>query len=537
MAKLIIRRAGGAPREVPIQPTTTIGRLRDCTVQLEDPQISRVHVVVTLSSAGCTLTDQGSMNGTLHNGERMERGQAVDLLDGDVFAIADFELRVALEAAPEPEEALGSVPPVSKPQEAVSADAVLSAREKPPASSVLLSHLVDSRHVVPVWSQGDTMLKVVDIINETSDTKTYRLTGLTDTLFSYKPGQFITITLAIDGQSINRSYSVSSSPSRPHTLELTIKRVRGGLVSNWMADHIALGDEIPVRGPSGKFSCFNYPSRKILCIAGGSGVTPIMSMLRWIVDTAADVDVVLIYSSHTPADFIFRKELETISARHSNLRVLFTVTSGWTGSEAWTGLAGYINAKMIELVAPDVLERHIFMCGPKPFSEAMKEHLGTLGFPTANLHTESFGEGRVAKGTEVPVDARPKPQQKPKAAKKATQRSKRLEEATPEVVLELIQEATPELVAAASAAGFRVRFATSNVDAIADSEQCLLDLAETHGVEIDYACRAGSCGSCKTRCVSGTVTMDDNDLDADEIAQGWIYPCIAKATSDVELEV
>ncbi|MGK0218414.1 MAG: NAD(P)H-flavin reductase, partial [Planctomycetota bacterium] len=317
MAKLIIQREGLPQRMVDLQPTNSIGRLKDCTVQLEDPQISRVHALITSAPEGFVLTDKGSMNGTQLNGKKLDQGQSTPLADGDVLGIQGFELRLEL----------ASTRPLANDKvDEIESQAALVELEKPPEASILLSHLLEDRSSKTVWSGGEISLRIADIIEETADTKTFRLVSDTGTLFSYKPGQFVTITVDIEGKKVKRSYSMSSSPSRPHTLELSIKRVPGGLVSNWMADRASLGDEILVRGPAGKFSCFNYPSRKMLCIAGGSGITPIMSMLRWIVDTTADVDVTLLYSGRSPSDFIFRKELETISARHSGLRVIFTVT-------------------------------------------------------------------------------------------------------------------------------------------------------------------------------------------------------------------
>ena len=522
MAKLIIQREGQPERSIGLQSTNSIGRLQDCTVQLEDPQISRVHALITSVEGGYLLTDKGSMNGTHLNGTKLERGQSTILSDGDTLTIQSFHLRFDTQAAER------TSPPVPEAEEA---SAALAELEKPPEANILLSHLLEDRSNMTVWSGGECTLQIADIIEETADTKTYRLVGKSGTLFSYKPGQFVTISLDIDGKTVKRSYSISSSPSRPHTLELTIKRVPGGLVSNWMADRASLGDEIKVRGPAGKFSCFNYPSRKMLCIAGGSGITPMMSMLRWIMDTTADVDVTLLYSGRSPSDFIFRKELETISARHSGLRVIFTVTSSWNGTESWTGLTGRICAPMIELVTPDFMDRHVFLCGPKPFSEAIKEKLKDLNYPIANLHMESFGEGRVAKGTKV--DA--KPTAKPPTKTAATP--------VPPVPIEKAQAApkpapiaAPAAKKAAVAPGHSVNFKTSKVEASAGAEEFLLDVAEAQGVEIDYACREGSCGSCITKLISGTVEMEDNDLSPDELADGMIYPCVARATSPVSLD-
>lgn len=526
MAKLIIQREGLPARNVDLLPTNSIGRLKDCTVQLEGPQISRVHALITRSAEGFLLIDKGSMNGTQLNGKKLDRGQSTLLADGDVLNIQGFELRFDLEAAK---------PQVSDETDDTGSRAALVELEKPPEANILLSHLLEDRSGKAVWSGGECTLHIADIIEETADTKTFRLVSKTGMLFSYKPGQFVTITLDIEGKTVKRSYSMSSSPSRPHTLELTIKRVPGGLVSNWMADRASLGDEIKVRGPAGKFSCFNYPSRKMLCIAGGSGITPMMSMLRWIVDTTADVDVTLLYSGRSPSDFIFRKELETISARHSGLRVIFTVTSKWNGTESWTGLTGRISAPMIDLVTPDLMERHVFLCGPKPFSMAIKDRLKELDYPIANLHMESFGEGRVAKGTKVEPKPAAKPAAAPAAAKPPAEEVKAA--ATPEPIPAEKSAVQPAAEAPIPAVvGHAVTFKSSAVRANAGADECLLDLAETNGVEIDYACREGSCGSCITKLISGTVEMEDNDLSEDELADGMIYPCVARATSPVTID-
>lgn len=547
MAKLTIQHEGAPDRDADLLPTNSIGRLKGCTVQLEDPQISRVHALINQVDGGYLFKDQGSMNGTLLNGKKLEPGEEVLLKDGDVLNIQSFSLTMDLKFQRPPTKMDLTATMVHKPIEDL---------EKPPAASILLSHLMDDRSDLTVWSKGEIGLRVADIIDESSDTKTFRLVGQEDTLFSYKPGQFVTVTLDIDGKKVKRSYSMSSSPSRPHTMELTVKRVPGGLVSNWMADNVRLGDEITVRGPAGKFSCFNYPSRKMLCLAGGSGITPIMSMLRWIVDTTADVDVVLLYSGRSPADFIFRKELETISARHSGLRVVFTVTAKWNGTESWTGLTGRISKNMISLVAPDLLDRHVFLCGPKPFSEAISGELKELDYPIANLHKESFGGARVAKGTKV--DPKPAPKKSPKAdppskaavppvpAPTADLEQLKKEAEGPQSVPVAapaptpaptpVPEPEPEVVEVEAPTGFKVNFKDSEIDAVAEEGQFLLDVAEAQGVEINYACREGSCGCCITKLLSGTVSMEDNELSDEDREAGMVFACVARATSDVSLE-
>jgi len=485
-----------------------IGRAAGVDLQLEDPSLSRKHAMLQSDAGRWFVVDQNSLNGTFMNCQRLSPMQPAQIVTGDIVELGDFKLHFHLASQPST-----TVPPLSQP--------VTPPFEPPPGASPLLEHLVERHRDIPIWKEGDVQLKVADIIEETHDAKTFRLVGLSPLLFSFKPGQFVTLKLTLDGKEVHRSYTISSSPSRPHCLEITIKRVRGGLVSNWMCDHIKLGDLLSVRGPSGKFSCFNFPSRKILFIGAGSGITPVMSMLRWIVDTAADVDAHLLVSAKSPRDIIFRNELNWMSSRHSGIRVGVTCTSRITGADSWTGLTGRCDASMLKLLTPDLLERHIFMCGPGPFMDSVKNCLRTLDFPIANLHTESFGGARVAKGDDV--QARDVP--------------KRI--VIPVLPVEPAPAAAPPLPRsepARAAAGFQVHFTRSGKSVSTAGDACLLDLAEANGVEIEYACRSGSCGSCKVKLGKGTVEMSDNELPADERAEGYILACVARPTSDVEVD-
>src|SRR5258708_4090001 len=262
----------------------------------------------------------------------------------------------------------------------------------PPPSSPVLTNLIEERAASALWSGGVPSLKVADIIEETADAKTFRLVGEKPLLFSYRPGQFVTLLLTIDGEYIERSYSISSSPSRPHVLELTVKRVPGGRVSNWLCGPLKLGARLTIKGPGGKFSCFDCPASKMLFIGAGSGITPMMSMSRWIADTSADVDVKFLASFKSPADIIFRKELELISARHACFRVAVTLTSAWPKrTESWTGFTGRFDKSMIHALVPDLDQRHVFLCGPEPFAAEVRRILQELGFDQAKLHSESFG--------------------------------------------------------------------------------------------------------------------------------------------------
>lgn len=496
---VVVYRENEVIEKVVLHHDMMIGRAAGADLQLEDPKLSRIHAMLQTDAGRWFLVDLNSLNGTVLNGRKIAAMQPAQIASGNIAEFGNYKLSFHL---------------VSQPDATVSTtpQPVMPAVELPPAASPLLEHLVERHRDIPLWTEGDIQLKVADIIEETDDVKTFRLVGPSPVLFSFKPGQFVTIKPVINGREVRRSYTISSSPSRPHCLEITIKRTPDGLVSTWMHEHVKLGDLLSVHGPSGMFSCFNYPSAKMLFIGAGSGITPVMSMLRWIVDTAADVDAHLLVSAKSPRDIIFRNELNWMSSRHSGIRVGVTCTSRVTGADSWTGLTGRCDEKMLKLFTPDLLERHIFMCGPPPFMEAVKETLRLLGFPLANLHTESFGGGRVAKGEKVEARDVPKPS------------------------APAIQAVVSAPVDLPEAAGFQVTFMRSGKSVSTDGEASLLDLAEANGVEIDYACRSGVCGTCKTKLNKGKVEMSENELSDEEKAEGFIYPCVSKPVSDVEID-
>jgi ferredoxin-NADP reductase len=276
-------------------------------------------------------------------------------------------------------------------------------------------------------------------------------------------------------------------------LEITVKRVPDGLVSNWLCDQVKLGQRLSLKGPSGKFSCFDYPASKMLFIAAGSGMAPLMSMIRWIGDTTAEVDVRILASFKTPEDIIYRKELELISARHSRFRVGVTLTAAWGGrTEAWMGHAGRIDAAMIQALTPDLHQRHVFLCGPDPFATEVRRILRELGFDQAMLHSESFGSGRAGRGSKGG--------------------SKALELAGPR---------------------HKVHFAKSDIHVETDETVTLLELAEAHGIEIDYACRAGSCAECEVGFAGEVVEKAEFDKLGRHKNGGKTYACCSVAKSDL----
>ena len=157
-----------------------------------------------------------------------------------------------------------------------------------------------------LWdSDVEESLQCCQVRQETHDVKSFFFRSLAGHAFQFSPGQFLTLELDVDGQRVNRCYTISSPPTRPHTLSITVKRVPGGTVSNWLHDHLEVGDSVRVLGPSGAFSSALHPAERYLFLSAGSGVTPLMSMARTHRDLCDDRDTVFVHSARTPDDIIF----------------------------------------------------------------------------------------------------------------------------------------------------------------------------------------------------------------------------------------
>ncbi|MBM85016.1 MAG: hypothetical protein CMM47_03215 [Rhodospirillaceae bacterium] len=361
---------------------------------------------------------------------------------------------------------------------------------------------IDTRTELPIWSGQDTPLYVNEIIQETHDVYTFRLQGDPLCRFNYLPGQFCSLVLNIDGKKVVRSYTISSTPTRPYILEITIKRVPDGLVSNWLPDNLKTGDRIEAAGPKGKFHLVpGAIPKKVLFLGAGSGITPVMSMSRWLCDVAADVDIQLFNSVRSPDDIIFAKEFDYMVERYR----MFTSAqiSGTRGSRGdWQGLAGHISRPALELVSPDLMEREVFMCGPQGFMGVTRDILDEMGFDLAKLHSESFGGVRTSVAEKLgPVGG------------------------------------DPGDVEVTQAGNFTIEFAGAGVKAKTDGGVSVLDIAESHDIDLDYGCRTGSCGDCKVKLISGDVDWNTQEgLTPDECQDGYILTCVTRPKGDCVID-
>ena len=209
---------------------------------------------------------------------------------------------------------------------------------------------------------------------------------------AHRPGQHVDIRLtAEDGYQAERSYSIASAPTDQPQIDLTVERVLDGEVSPFLNDDVVLGDRFEVRGPIGGYFVWDAAAADpLLLVAGGSGIVPLMAIVRHRVRVASRAPCTLLYSSRTPEDVIYATELDQLAARDDGLRVVHTFTR--VQPPGWTGYARRIDMAMIG----DVLETtgrmaQAFVCGPTPLVESAAEALVGLGLAPGQIKTERFG--------------------------------------------------------------------------------------------------------------------------------------------------
>ena len=346
-------------------------------------------------------------------------------------------------------------------------------------------------------------LKVVQIVRETPTVQTFRLAdpGSDRLPFDFLPGQFLQVEVTPEAEkTARRSYTIASSPTQRAYVELTVKREEQGAVSKYLHDKLAVGDLLKLSGPFGEFTFTGTDAESIVLIAGGVGITPMMSVLRYLTDIAWPGQIFFLYGARSTEEFVFRDELERLERRSPNLHVMAAMQR--SAGTVWLGPEGPITKDLLSSAVPDITKRRVHLCGPPGMMAAMREQLAELGVPEAQLHTEAFGPASLpTDATEIAVKEAP-----------ATAAAKR----------------TGSKPAVAPTT---VTFSISGVSAPLPSDETVLEAAEEAGVEIPYACRVGECGVCVTKLLAGEVSMAvETGLAPEDKAKGYVLACQARST-------
>jgi len=357
---------------------------------------------------------------------------------------------------------------------------------KPKVSSPTLAPANTAR---PQTSTRDDVLNLTlaRIEAQTHDVKTLRFVLPPNQQIAPRPGQFLTFDWMIDGKPVKRSYTICSSPTQRNFVEITPKRVENGHVSKFLNDHAAVGMTVKARGPYGQFHLDESKHDRIVLIAGGSGITPMMAMLRYIDDLCLKVKATLIYCVRTERDIIFEAELQAIQKRVAGFRQVVVLSQP---EAAWKGWQGRLRLEILEREIEHLMEPTFFLCGPPPFMDLARLLLKEMGVDPSRVLQESFGGG--VSGEKAP-----------------------LEDSGP-----------LEVKLSRSALSYRI-----------SSAETLLESAEKNGVLIPSGCRQGQCGTCATKLISGNVQMANEEALTEEMRrQGFILPCVSKPLSDVVLD-
>ena len=328
-----------------------------------------------------------------------------------------------------------------------------------------------------------TSLKLASIERQTGDTVTLRFPLSGSKPLRAKPGQFLTFDWVVDGKKLPRSYSISSSPLRTDYVEVTVKQQ--GTVSSFLNRDAKVGLKVEAHGPFGQFYFDASQHRSIVLFAGGSGITPMMAMLRYIEETAADTEITMFYAVRTENDVIFREELDRLKKRLPRFRCIVVASS--PGPD-WTGPHGRVNRALIEENLGEIGQRTFFLCGPAGFMASVEGILMSLGVRAEQIRQERFTIGTPD----------------PDRAVRAT---------------------------------YPVEFVRSGGKYECSSADSLLTCAESHGIDIPSSCRVGQCGTCATRVLDGEVEMETEEgLDPALRAQGYRLLCVGRARGPVRLD-
>jgi 3-ketosteroid 9alpha-monooxygenase subunit B len=324
-------------------------------------------------------------------------------------------------------------------------------------------------------------LRIGEVRTETAQACSFVL-DVPDTLrsaFTYEAGQFCTFRVRVDGQALLRCYSMSSSPAVDTELRVTVKRTPGGVVSNWMLDHLAAGDTVEVTRPAGVF-CLGPGRGDMVAFSAGSGITPVLSLLKSTL-AATTRRVRLFYANRDHEAVIFRSEIEALGAQYGER---FSVSHHL---DVDRGLVGPEVVRSFTLEGGEDAE--FYICGPAPFMDVVEQALLGGGVAPERINIERF----------TPPEPEPEPDPEP------------TETGATQVTVDLDGR-------------------TDTTDHRAGTT--ILQTARQMGMSPPFSCESGSCATCMARLVEGTARMHvNNALTDDEVVEGWVLTCQAVPTS------
>ncbi len=307
--------------------------------------------------------------------------------------------------------------------------------------------------------------------------------------FTYQPGQFITIIKEVNGKKIRRAYSLCTTPYQDEFPAVTVKRVEGGVMSNELNENIQIGDQLEIMEPMGMFTT-DYgkeQKRKVAFFGGGSGITPLMSILRTVLLEEPESEVTLVYGNRN-VDYIIFKDLlkslaEQYNGRFNVIHILEEGDADYVGRPT--------EEMMLEIGKSIGLDAatECFICGPQPMMDIVSEALPKAGASNDNIRMESFEAGKTSP-TEI-ID---------------------------------ITNAESEITIILDGEEYEITVSRN---------ASILDTALENDLDMPYSCQSGLCTACRGKCLEGKVSIDEAEgLSQDELDEGFVLTCVGRPLSD-----
>jgi ring-1,2-phenylacetyl-CoA epoxidase subunit PaaE len=349
-------------------------------------------------------------------------------------------------------------------------------------------------------------LKVKNIVKETHDSISIVFEQPADRKIEYKSGQFLTLIVPVQGKEVRRAYSLCSSPFVDQDLAVTVKRVEKGLMSNWLPDSLKPGARVKVMEPMGQFTTEFSKSRKrhLIMFAGGSGITPMMSIIKSILTQEPESIVSLIYCNRDIDSIIFKETLEKMQTNdEGRLHVIHVLDNAPMN---WQGYSGLLNhemlTKLFERIPDWGIENSTYlMCGPEGMMKNVESLLALRHIPKEKIFKESFVQGTIDKDQKK----------------------------------ETVVAATTEL----KEREVTIRYDGQEYKVKVPPNKAILETALDQGIDLPYSCQSGLCTACRGKALSGQVKLDEEEgLSQSERAEGYVLTCVGHPlTDDVVIEI
>ncbi len=346
-------------------------------------------------------------------------------------------------------------------------------------------------------------LKVKQIVQETKDAISIVLEQSTNKIY-YNAGQFLTLITTVNGKEVRRAYSLCSSPFTDADLAVTVKRVDKGLMSNWLPDNLKVGERVKVMAPTGHFTTEYKKENKrhLVMFAGGSGITPMMSLIKSTLTQEPESICSLIYCNRDIDSIIFKDAFDQLQTTHAGrLHVIHVLD---TAPMNWQGYSGLLNRDMLTKLFERIPDWGIdsttyLMCGPEGMMKNVEALLGERSIPKEKIFKESFVQGTINKE----------------------------------------EKREPAKVDEKKAREVTIRYDGEEYKVMVEPDRTILETALDQGIDLPYSCQSGLCTACRGKALSGQVKLDEEEgLSQSERAEGYVLTCVGHPlTDDVVIEI